>query len=63
MRFGLKSSHKQGAIKVTIPYTVAGSYTVKAAGKVVNQNEWDNDLKAPEPLSKKTCGENRFVSG
>jgi hypothetical protein len=63
MRFGLRSNNQQGAIKVTIPYTVAGSYTVKAEGVVINQNAWNNDLKAPEPLTKKTCGENRFVSG
>jgi len=63
MRFGLRSNKKNSAIKVTIPYTVAGSYTVKADGEIVNQKAWDNELKAPGPLADKTCGENRFVSG
>jgi hypothetical protein len=48
---------------VKIPYTIAGVYNVKANGTVQEETEWNDDLKQPEPLSKKTCGENRFVSG
>ena len=63
MRFGLRAASKEGTVKVTIPYTAANAYTVKADGKVIEENEWDDDINEPEHLSTHNCGENRFVSG
>jgi hypothetical protein len=63
MRFGLRATDKSGSVKVTVPYTNAGSYIVKAEGVLIDENAWDDSIMEPAVLTTTTCGENRFVSG
>lgn len=51
-----------GGVKLKVPYPVAGSYTVKANGRVVDYTEWDKEAGRHSDLTKnKGCGENRYV--
>lgn len=51
-----------GGVKLKIPYPVAGSFNVKANGKVVDYNEWDKEAGRHSAVTKnKGCGENRYV--
>lgn len=60
MRFTLQADI--GGVKIKIPYPVAGSYTVKARGKVVDYTPWNKDIGSHSPLTKsRGCGENRYV--
>lgn len=60
MRFNLDAL--TGAVKIKIPYPVAGSIQVYANGKKVDYTPWDESINRHGPLTKmKGCGENRFV--
>lgn len=60
MRYTLQAD--LGGVKLKIPYPVAGSYTVKANGNLVEYTPWDSELGRHSPLKKNLgCGENRYV--
>lgn len=60
MRFVLRANI--GAIKIKIPYSNAGAYTVFANSVEKAYTPWDSRLGRHGELSKtKGCGENRFV--
>ena len=60
MRYTLQADI--GGVKLKIPYPVAGSYTVKANGKLREYTPWNKDLGRHSPLQLNSgCGENRYV--
>lgn len=45
-----------------LKYTKPGVYIVRDTnGNQYQPNDWDNDLKQPGKITKKKCGENRYI--
>jgi Ca2+-binding RTX toxin-like protein len=60
LRFKLEAGSTQAGVKVKIPYPNAGIYSVRANGKKITPQPFDEQLGHPTQLPKATCGENRF---